>query len=480
MDNLGAIKYLKASICLVFFILSPWVTVATLAAQDDSLSFTISILKSKKQLTAEQVVSGQYDSLFTHANSSDKLDETEGIWLRIDLKNETRHEDWAMILDRSIPYITVYDQGNTKKTGAYVPFKSKDVETDDNVIRLAIESGISRSVYLKIENQKGISSMPTLKIVHWESWQIEKSRIWSKINFITGFYIGSTLLLSIALLFFYKTTKDPAYLWLGLYLICDIIYEIGVQGYYWFIIGGIPRFFWIIQSTFLAGFYFGLFQFLRYYFHLKVLSPIWNKVFIGIILQFIVWFALRIFFPDLERIRSILILSVAILTIIFFIKLLLENNPIVKYVFWGSITFFMSLIVAILLYNFDIKFISSNIIVKLGVVAQVVLYFLGLSDKVKLINENLERLVQERTDKVIAQNQKLIDYAFRNSHNVRGPLARILGLVNLITIENKDTNTDYVSRLSESAEELDASIKTMSKLLEDEDFIDEDLRKSGD
>jgi hypothetical protein len=464
-------KFIKTSLFFVCLIFSPCGYSMTIDAQVDSLSYSISILNSKEELTSEQIVLGHHDSEFSKTNSIDNIGLNKLLWLRIDLKNETQHTDWALVLNPSIPYITFHDNGDIKKTGAHVPFNSKNVGTDDNVIRLSIEGGKSRSVYLKIEDHRGLNKIPVMKFIPWESWQIDKSRNWSKVNFITGFYLGSTLLLSIALLFFYKTTKDPAYMWLGLYLICDIIYEMGVQGYYWFIIGGIPQFFWIIQSTFLAGFYFGLFQFLRNYFNLKVLSPVWNKVFIGIIFMFIVWFALRIFFPDLERIRSIIILSVAVLTIIFFIKLLLDKNPIVIYVFWGSITFFMSLIIAILLYNFNIKFISYNIIVKLGVIAQVVLYFLGLSNKVKLINENLEKLVQERTDKISQQNQKLIDYAFRNAHNVRGPLARILGLVNLISIEHKETNSIYVSRLSESAEELDSSIKDMSKLLEEEDFI---------
>lgn len=472
-------KFIKASLFFVFLILPPCVYAVTLAAQEDSLSYTISILNSKEQLTSEHIFSGRYDLEFTKTNSSDKLDETEMMWLRIDLKNETHQADWAMVIDRSIPIITVYNNGNVKRTGAHVPFNSKDVKTDDNVIRLTIKEGQSRSVYLKIEDHRGISKIPILTFIHWENWQIDKYKKWSRINLITAFYIGSTLLLSFGLFFFYATTKDLTYVFLGIYLICDIVYEAGVQGYYWYIIGGIPHLFWIIQSIFLAGFYLGFYQFLRHYFNLKIVAPFWNKVFIGIILQFALWLALRLFFPGLELIRSILIIAVAILTIIFFIKLLLDKNPIVKFVFWGSITFFISLIVAILLYNFDIKFVSPNIIVKAGIIGQVIFYFLGLSYRLKLTNEKLEKLVRERTDKITNQNQKLIDYAFRNAHNVRGPLARILGLVNLITIENKDTNTDYVSRLSESSKELDSSIRTMSKLLEDEDLFEDDTFKNA-
>lgn len=468
-------RFIKTFVFFVFLMLPPCAYSMAITAPEDSINYTIFILNSDEQLTTENLISGQYDSLFSISNSNDQLDEHKLIWLRVDLNNNTQQADWAMVLDRSIPYVTIYDNENVKQTGAYMSFNSKDVSTDDNVIRLTIESGISRSLYLKIENHRGVSEIPVLKCMPWKNWQAEKFKKWSEINLIIGFYTGSNLLVSIALLFFYASTKDKTYLALAIYLLCHILYEMGVEGYYWFIIGEIPQLFWIIQSIFLAGFYIGFYLFLRYYFNLKVIAPVWNKVLKGINILFVVWFMFRVIFPDLELFRSILIISAAALTIIFFITLLLGKNPIVKFVFWGSITFFMSLISAILLYNFEINFINPSIIVKLGIIGQIILYSLGLSYKVKLINENLEILVQERTDKIKNQNQKLIDYAFQNSHNVRGPLARILGLVNLITIENKDTNTDYVLRLSESSQELDSSIREMSKMLEDEDFIDDDI-----
>lgn len=446
-----------------------------LVAQEDPLSYTISILNSKGQLTSEDILAGRFDSEFTITNSSDKLDETELMWLRINLENETHQADWAMVIDRSIPTITVYDNGIVKRTGAYVSFNSKDVRTEDNVVRLSIENGKSRSIYLKIETHNGSNKIPELKFIHWESWQTIQYKKWSGINLITGLYIGSTLLLSFGLFFFYATTKDKTYALLGIYLISHIIYELGAQGYYWHIIGGIPKLFWYIQSISLAGFYLAFIQFLKYYFNLKIVSPFWNKVFIWINFPLAIWFVFMILYPDLELIRSIFIIGVAVVIIIFFIQLLLNKNPIVKYVFWGSITFFMSLIVAILLYNFNINFVSPNIIVKAGIIGQVIFYILGLTYKIKLTSDKLENLVQERTNKITNQNQKLIDYAFRNAHNIRGPLARILGLVNLITIENKDTNTEYVSRLSESAKELDISIRDTSKRLEDEDFIDDGM-----
>ncbi len=50
------------------------------------------------------------------------------------------------------------------------------------------------------------------------------------------------------------------------------------------------------------------------------------------------------------------------------------------------------------------------------------------------INENLEKLITERTHKLKLQNEILKQYTFLNAHKVRGPLARILGLAGLYII----------------------------------------------
>jgi len=83
------------------------------------------------------------------------------------------------------------------------------------------------------------------------------------------------------------------------------------------------------------------------------------------------------------------------------------------------------------------------------------------------VNSNLEQLVQERSEKLVSQNRKLIEYAYYNAHVVRGPLARILGLVNIMEIEQKK-ETPYITMLKGASEELDASIKQINSILEKE------------
>lgn len=90
-------------------------------------------------------------------------------------------------------------------------------------------------------------------------------------------------------------------------------------------------------------------------------------------------------------------------------------------------------------------------------------------------NRSLEGLVEERTRDIQSLNQKLIEYAFFNSHKVRGPLARILGLIYLIRLtasadqnENIHSINDQIAMLEKSATELDDVIKAITVLLDEE------------
>jgi tetratricopeptide (TPR) repeat protein len=92
---------------------------------------------------------------------------------------------------------------------------------------------------------------------------------------------------------------------------------------------------------------------------------------------------------------------------------------------------------------------------------------LKLNLEINMMNENLERLVRERTEELKQQNQRLIEYAFFTAHEVRGPLARILGLVELSKINQEpEDRVEILKRLEVSAYELDEIIRMINRKLE--------------
>jgi signal transduction histidine kinase len=91
----------------------------------------------------------------------------------------------------------------------------------------------------------------------------------------------------------------------------------------------------------------------------------------------------------------------------------------------------------------------------------------ALNLEINKLNENLEGKVQERTEEIRMQNQKLVEYAFFTAHEVRGPLARILGLVELVKVkELNHEREEIISRLQVSANELDEIIRQVNRKLE--------------
>lgn len=82
------------------------------------------------------------------------------------------------------------------------------------------------------------------------------------------------------------------------------------------------------------------------------------------------------------------------------------------------------------------------------------------------INQSLEDRVRERTQILEEKNQQLSEYAFINSHLLRAPLSRILGLVNLLEYsENKETQ--LISHLKLSSEELDEVVKRINGAIDE-------------
>ncbi|HNP18697.1 MAG TPA: hypothetical protein PKL31_09710 [Fulvivirga sp.] len=95
-------------------------------------------------------------------------------------------------------------------------------------------------------------------------------------------------------------------------------------------------------------------------------------------------------------------------------------------------------------------------------------------DKLNEFNIHLEELVSTKTQNILDQNKVLLKYAHANAHYVRGPVARLLGLVRLSKI---DTTLDYpllFSKIECEIKEMDIVIKEQSdelnRLIDKEDY----------
>lgn len=89
------------------------------------------------------------------------------------------------------------------------------------------------------------------------------------------------------------------------------------------------------------------------------------------------------------------------------------------------------------------------------------------NSELKQKNEGLEIEIEKRTKELVEYNHQLEQFAFVSSHNLRSPIARILGLGNLLEITHLPEDEIVIKQnLIVSARELDRVVKDLNTILE--------------
>lgn len=90
------------------------------------------------------------------------------------------------------------------------------------------------------------------------------------------------------------------------------------------------------------------------------------------------------------------------------------------------------------------------------------------------LNRSLELIVAEKTlelrttnEELVKHNNELLQFSYTVSHNLRGPVARLLGLSDLAQAEeNLDQAKKWIDLMSKTASDLDTIIKDLNKVLD--------------
>ncbi len=94
------------------------------------------------------------------------------------------------------------------------------------------------------------------------------------------------------------------------------------------------------------------------------------------------------------------------------------------------------------------------------------------NEEIAAMNDVLSDVVELRTHELQLKNEKVREYLFLNSHSVRGPLARILGLAELAQDEipaEYSHLTQYLRKIKESAQEIDSVLYNINQTLSNDD-----------
>jgi len=107
----------------------------------------------------------------------------------------------------------------------------------------------------------------------------------------------------------------------------------------------------------------------------------------------------------------------------------------------------------------------------------------GQLDKILTSSRNINKRKQAElqlkklTIKLMEQNEKLRQYAFHTSHNLRAPVVNLLGLVELLEENPKhpNHNAEIIQNIKEASKGLDDAILNLNKLVHENDIYREDF-----
>ncbi|MCB0495861.1 MAG: hypothetical protein KDC79_06975 [Cyclobacteriaceae bacterium] len=86
------------------------------------------------------------------------------------------------------------------------------------------------------------------------------------------------------------------------------------------------------------------------------------------------------------------------------------------------------------------------------------------------LNKNLEGIVNERTQTLRDRTQQLEQYSYSNAHFLRGPIARLLGLLYVHKLEDRPDTDFFLKEMEDQVNEIDKVVKKINEDLETDDF----------
>jgi cell division protein FtsB len=102
------------------------------------------------------------------------------------------------------------------------------------------------------------------------------------------------------------------------------------------------------------------------------------------------------------------------------------------------------------------------------------------SKEIARMNEMLEQRVKERTAELQNRNEQLTEYAFINSHLLRSPVSKIMGLINLLEVDRHGDPKVMMNHLKLACDDLDSIVKKITIALDGGEHFDRKVIKPFD
>ena len=448
-------KLLKNSILSLFLILLSTTLNAQFIADDATIPESTSIYKyaqiahaSDADYKISQLLDGTTTLKFAPVKEENiNIGFThENYWVTFEILNQSNSKltyflETARPVTDLVDLYTVYTSGKIKasRNGDNTPFAQRSFAHRKPLFEINLEPREKQRFFLHLKSDGEVINMPLLMRSPQGMIKITQLE-----QIVFGIFYGILIIAAIIYFFFFYGLRERSFLYYSCYVIFIGLMQFSLDGYFfqyftpgsgWFSNHAVIIF--ACFSTFFLGKYAQ--EFLRIKLYSSLLNKLFNVLYLGVALLFLLVFMGPKLFAYAYPLANILGLIVLLLIIASIVTLYARKGPIDGFFTAGVVCLILGFVIFIL-NNFSLlpnTFITENS-PKFGTGLEVIFLSLSMANFIRNLKnekEEFNRLALVRSEEM----NDLKSYFLSNiSHELRTPLNAILNLIDSISKETED------------------------------------------
>jgi signal transduction histidine kinase len=451
------------------------------------------LAEASDQSTFNEINSKSFEKNFEPLTKEYKVSQDKVHWVKFVVSNNDSIDHEYKISIAFTDLISFYysiDSGHyiVKKTGDLVPIEDRDIQNGKFVfVTLEVLKGETKTCFIKLESLTSVSkefrgfALNSLWIYGEDSYRekFESSKIYQ------SFFFGAIIIMLFFNLFIFLRIRSSSYIYYVFYLFCLVVFFASNEGYlaelffsHYPMVDIAVRF---ISAPVLIVSYL---VFARSFLRARELAPALDKV-INVFIAFLGISILMIIIGKWQLGRSIGIYTMlfSFPYIIYLAIIILKKGFMpARFFLAGNILLIIGALVFAIPKLFEVHQSSfTQFSLQLAALFEVALFSIGLADRISMMQKEiseaklekeiqerrveLERklIIEEKNKELEKSNQELNTYIYRTAHDIRGPIARLMGLSKLALKDVTDAKAvDYFQKLDVNSNYLNYIITRLS------------------